>query len=164
MARGGNLILGGHAWKDFNSATIGNNVGNQLLRAANLGVFISTEKLKSKWVNPDKGYINLTVGAEPPSRFIHVSYALDALARATDLDVTARDEASAAVKTAAQALPLKLYPEYWARLQAFVDDITISPSSDTPFDAAADPVGKQVLEIEAFVLDLMPASEAHRSD
>tara|TARA_B100000795_G_scaffold27716_1_gene18418 strand:- start:200 stop:676 length:477 start_codon:yes stop_codon:yes gene_type:complete len=158
VARGGNLILGGHAWKDFNSATIGNNVGNQLLRAANLGVFISTEKVKS-----GKGF-NITVGAEPPSRFTHASYALDALAHATDLDVTARDEASAAVKTAAKFLPLRMYPEYWAQLQAFVNDLTISPSHDTPFYAAADPVGKQVLEIEAFVLGLMPDSEAHRSD
>ena len=156
MARGGNLILGGH---DFNKATIGNNVGNQLLRAAKLGVFISSAK-----VNPDHLDYNLTFGTEPPSRFTHASYALDALARATDLNATARDEASVVVKKAAHVLPLRMYPEYLARLQAFVNDLTISPSSDTPFDAVADPVGKQVLKIEAFVLDRMPASEAHRSD
>ena len=47
VARGGNLILGGHAWKDFNSATIGSNVGNQVLWAAGLGIFISSISVKS---------------------------------------------------------------------------------------------------------------------
>ena len=153
VARGGNLILGGHAWFHFNSATIGNNVGNQVLRAAGLGVFISTTYV------PGETY---TVGTEPPSRFTHASYALDALAGAPNLDVTARYAASAAVTKAAQALPLKMYPEYWARLQAFVNDLTINPTIDTPFNAAADPVGKLQLTIEALVLDLLPASDAHR--
>ena len=155
VARGGNLILGGHAWYHFNSATIANNVGNQMLRAAGLGIFISTAT-----ASPGTH----TVGAEPPSRFTHAWYALDALASSpADLDVMARDAASAAATTAAQALPLQLYTQYWARLQAFVNDLTISPTMDTPFNAAADPVGKLQLTIEALVLELLPASEAHRS-
>jgi hypothetical protein len=154
VARGGNLILGGHAWYHFNSATIGNNVGNQMLRAAGLGIFISTE-----YVSPGTH----AVGVEPPSRFLHASYALDALAGAESLAVTARDAASAAVMRAAQALPLQMYTQYWDRLQAFINDLTISPSIDTPFNAAADPVGKLKLTIEVLVLDLLPTSDAHRS-
>ena len=86
VARGGNLILGGHAWKDFNSATIGSNVGNQVLWAAGLGIFISSISVKSG----KRG--DLTLGAEPPSRFTHASYALDALAGAADLTAKAQDE------------------------------------------------------------------------
>lgn len=157
VARGGNLILGGHAWKDFNSATIGSNVGNQVLWAAGLGIFISSISVKSG----KRG--DLPLGAEPPSRFTHASYALDALAGAADLTAKAQDEASAAVKTATEALPLHIYAEYWARLHAFVNDLTIRPTFDTPFNAAADPAGKQVLEIEALVLDRLPASGAHRT-
>jgi len=85
VARGGNLILGGHAWKDFNSATIGSNVGNQVLWAAGLGIFISSISVKSG----KRG--DLPLGAEPPSRFTHASYALDALAGAADLTAKAQD-------------------------------------------------------------------------